>query len=70
MSATAVLCSGQGFQNAGMFDLMADAPEAAPIFEAAKLVLNGKDPRQLAREASSEALHADKVGQDARCRAR
>ena len=63
MSATAVLCSGQGFQNASMFDLMADAPEAAPVFEAAKLLLNGKDPRQLAREASSEALHADKVGQ-------
>ena len=63
MSATAVLCSGQGFQNAGMFDLLADAVEAAPVFEAAKSVLNGKDPRQLAREASSEALHADKVGQ-------
>jgi [acyl-carrier-protein] S-malonyltransferase len=63
VSATAVLCSGQGFQNAGMFDLLADAPEAAPIFEAAKLVLDGKDPRQLAREANSEALHSDKVGQ-------
>ena len=63
MSAIAVLCSGQGFQNAGMFDLLADAPEAAPVFEAAKLVLDGKDPRQLVREASSEALHADKVGQ-------
>jgi [acyl-carrier-protein] S-malonyltransferase len=63
MSATAILCSGQGFQNAGMFDLLADAPEAAPVFEAAKLVLNGKDPRQLVHETSSEALHADKVGQ-------
>jgi [acyl-carrier-protein] S-malonyltransferase len=63
MSATAVLCSGQGFQDAGMFDLLADAPEAAPVFEAAKSVLDGKDPRQLVREASSEALHADQVGQ-------
>ena len=63
MSATAIFCSGQGFQNAGMFDLLADAPEAAPVFEAAKSVLNGQDPRQLARKASSETLHADKVGQ-------
>ncbi len=63
MSATAVVCSGQGFQNAGMFELLADAPEAAPVFEAAKLVLDGKDPRELVREANSEALHADKVGQ-------
>jgi [acyl-carrier-protein] S-malonyltransferase len=63
MSATAVLCSGQGFQSAGMFDLLADAVEAAPVFEAAKLVLSGNDPRQLAREASIETLHSDKVGQ-------
>ena len=67
MSATAVLCSGQGFQNAGMFDLLADAPETAPVFEAAKLFLDGKDPRELVREASSEALHADKVGQTLCC---
>ena len=39
MSAVAVLCSGQGFQNGMMFDLVADAPEAAPVFEAAKLAL-------------------------------
>ena len=47
MSGTAVLCSGQGYQGAGMFDLLADAPEATPVFEAAKFVLDGKDPRQL-----------------------
>jgi [acyl-carrier-protein] S-malonyltransferase len=46
-----------------MFDLLADAPAAAPVFEAAKFVLDGKDPRQLVREASSDDLHADKVGQ-------
>jgi [acyl-carrier-protein] S-malonyltransferase len=33
------------------------------VFEAAKFVLDGKDPRQLVREASSNDLHADKVGQ-------
>jgi [acyl-carrier-protein] S-malonyltransferase len=59
----AILCSGQGYQDAGMFDLLADAPAATPVFEAAKLVLDGKDPRQLVREASSDDLHADKIGQ-------
>jgi [acyl-carrier-protein] S-malonyltransferase len=46
-----------------MFDLLADATAAAPVFEAAKFVLNGKDPRQLVREASNKDLHTDKVGQ-------
>jgi [acyl-carrier-protein] S-malonyltransferase len=59
----AILCSGQGYQGTGMFDLLADAPAAIPVFEAAKLVLDGKDPRQVVREASNEDLHADKVGQ-------
>jgi [acyl-carrier-protein] S-malonyltransferase len=63
MSGAAILCSGQGYQGAGMFDLLADAPEASPVFEAAKFVLDGKDPRQLVREASNDDLHADKVGQ-------
>src|ERR1700723_3338010 len=63
MSVTAVICSGQGYQGVGMFDLLADAPEAIPVFEAAKSVLDGKDPRQLVREASNDDLHADKVGQ-------
>jgi [acyl-carrier-protein] S-malonyltransferase len=62
MSAVAVLCSGQGFQNGMMFDLVADAPEAAPVFEAAKLSL-GEDPRELVHKATGDALHADKVGQ-------
>jgi [acyl-carrier-protein] S-malonyltransferase len=63
MSGMAILCSGQGYQGAGMFDLLADAREAAPVFVAAKSVLDGKDPRQLVREASNDDLHADKVGQ-------
>src|SRR5271163_3660894 len=63
MSGAAVLCSGQGYQGADMFNLLADAPEASPVFEAAKFVLDGKDPRQLVREASNDELHADKVGQ-------
>jgi [acyl-carrier-protein] S-malonyltransferase len=63
MSRMAVLCSGQGYQGAGMFDLLADATEAEPVFEAAKFALDGKDPRQLVREASNDDLHTDKVGQ-------
>jgi [acyl-carrier-protein] S-malonyltransferase len=63
MSGMAVLCSGQGYQGAGMFDLLADAPEATPVFKAAEFVLQGKDPRQLVHESSNDELHADKVGQ-------
>jgi [acyl-carrier-protein] S-malonyltransferase len=63
VSGTAILCSGQGYQGADMFDLLADAPEAGPVFKAAKSVLDGTDPRHLVRQASNEALHADKVGQ-------
>jgi [acyl-carrier-protein] S-malonyltransferase len=46
-----------------MFDLLADAPEASRVFKAAKSVLDGKDPRQLVREASNDDLHTDRVGQ-------
>jgi hypothetical protein len=52
----AILCSGQGYQGANMFDLLADAPAASPVFEAAKFVLDGKDPRQLVREAKQIPL--------------
>jgi len=58
-----ILCSGQGYQGAGMFDLLADAPEADRVFKAAKLVLSGKDPRDLVHQATNDALHADKNGQ-------
>jgi [acyl-carrier-protein] S-malonyltransferase len=63
MSGAAILCSGQGYQGADMFNLLADAPAATPVFEAAKFVLDGKDPRQLVREAGNDDLHTDKVGQ-------
>jgi [acyl-carrier-protein] S-malonyltransferase len=63
MSRTAIFCSGQGYQGAGMFDLLTDATEAEPVFEAAKSVLGGKDPRRLVREASNDDLHTDKLGQ-------
>jgi [acyl-carrier-protein] S-malonyltransferase len=63
MIGAAILCSGQGAQSAAMFDLLADAPEAAPVFAAAKRALGGKDARDLVREASSAAIHEDKAGQ-------
>ena len=63
MSAIAILCSGQGYQGADMFDLLADAPEAAPVFERARLILGGEDPRELVHRATNDALHADEVGQ-------
>jgi len=40
-----------------------DTPEADRVFKAAKLVLSGKDPRDLVHQATNDALHADKVGQ-------
>jgi [acyl-carrier-protein] S-malonyltransferase len=63
MSGIAILCSGQGYQGADMFDLLAEAPEAGPVFKRARLVLDGEDPRELVRRATKDALHADKVGQ-------
>ena len=63
MISTAILCSGQGAQSAAMFDLLADAPEAEPVFLAAKRALSGKDPRDVVHQASSEAIHLDKAGQ-------
>jgi [acyl-carrier-protein] S-malonyltransferase len=63
MSGIAILCSGQGYQGADMFDLLADAPEAGPVFRRAQLALDGEDPRALARRATNDALHSDKVGQ-------
>ena len=52
MTGVAILCSGQGAQNAAMFDLLADAPEAAPVFAAAQTTLAGRDARDVVREAS------------------
>ena len=63
MSGTAVLCSGQGRQNPGMFDLIADAPEAAAVFALATALLDGRDPRQLVKDGNESDLHTNKVGQ-------
>ena len=63
MSGTAILCSGQGAQGAGMFDLLADAPEAAAVFAAATRSLGGRDPRDLVRQSTDAALHANGAGQ-------
>jgi len=46
---TAILCSGQGEQHAGMFDLVGDCPAAEPVFEAAAVAL-GRDPRRVVRD--------------------
>ena len=63
MSGTAILCSGQGSQGPGMFDLLADAPQAAAVFAAAASVLGGRDPRVIVHEASADELHGNKIGQ-------
>ena len=46
-----------------MFDLLADAPEAANVFEAAKTALGGHNPRELVQWASADDLHANQAGQ-------
>jgi [acyl-carrier-protein] S-malonyltransferase len=46
-----------------MFDLMADAPEAGPVFKRARLILGGEDPRELVRRVTNDALYANKIGQ-------
>ena len=62
-SPIAILCSGQGTQHPGMFDLVAQAPESGPIFEAAREVLGGQDPRQFVQEADPETLFSNRSGQ-------
>ena len=63
MSGIALLCSGQGYQAADMFDLLADAPEADAVFKRGRLILGGQDPRELVRTATQNTLHSNKVGQ-------
>ena len=58
----AILCSGQGGQHPGMFDLVADSPEGEPIFAAAAGVL-GRDPRRFVHEAAPAELFSDFAGQ-------
>jgi [acyl-carrier-protein] S-malonyltransferase len=57
----AILCSGQGTQHPGMFDLLADCPAASPVFSVAAGLL-GKDPRQYVLEAGP-TLFDDRIGQ-------
>ena len=59
MSGLAILCSGQGTLTPDMFDLLADAPEAAAVFQMAADVL-GEDPRRLVRGG---AIHGNREGQ-------
>lgn len=59
----AILCSGQGTQHAGMFDLVAQAPEAQPVLEAAREVLGGQPPEDFIREADPEILYSNRNGQ-------
>lgn len=59
--SVAILCSGQGGQHQGMFDLIASLDAAAPIVAAASELL-GADALSLAR-GGGEALFTNKAGQ-------
>jgi len=59
----AILCSGQGTQHPEMFDLVAQAPEAQGVLEAACAALEGKDPRQFIRDADPATLYSNRIGQ-------
>jgi [acyl-carrier-protein] S-malonyltransferase len=58
----AILCSGQGGQYAGMFDLTGDAPQASALFAHASALL-GDDPRLLVKRAEGDVLHANRTAQ-------
>lgn len=60
--SVAILCSGQGAQHAGMFDVVAGCVTAEPVFAAAAKYL-GKDPRPFVHEAPADALFNDRTGQ-------
>ena len=59
----AILCSGQGTQHAGMFDLVAQVPQARSILEAAKETLDGKDVVQFIKRADEATLFTNRIGQ-------
>jgi [acyl-carrier-protein] S-malonyltransferase len=63
MSGIALLCSGQGYQDADMFDLLADAPEADAVFKRGRPILGGQDPRELVRRVTNDTLHTNRLGQ-------
>lgn len=58
----AILCSGQGGQHPGMFDLTGQADAAAALFEHAQALL-GDDPREWLRRASPEAMRENRTAQ-------
>jgi [acyl-carrier-protein] S-malonyltransferase len=58
----AILCSGQGGQHAGMFDLTGQADAAGALFEHAQALL-GEDPRQWLRHATPEAMRENRTAQ-------
>ena len=57
----AILCSGQGPQHPEMFALTRDVPAAAPLFDRARDLLGGVDPRDLV--CSDRDLHGNRTGQ-------
>ncbi len=59
----AILCPGQGTQHPGMFDLVAQAPEAQPILDAARELLGGIEPTRFVRESDDAALFSNRTGQ-------
>ena len=59
----AILCSGQGRQHPDMFALTADAPQAAGLFAHAATLLGDRDPREIVRTGSGDALHRNRIGQ-------
>ena len=58
----ALLCGGQGRLSADMFDLAAERPEAATIFDEAGALL-GRDPRDLVRDGDDDLLLANRTNQ-------
>ncbi|OZI30815.1 hypothetical protein CAL29_22820 [Bordetella genomosp. 10] len=58
----ALLCSGQGTQNADMFRLTGTVSEAEPVFEAARACL-GEDPRRYVTHASPAQLFSNDAAQ-------
>ena len=58
----ALLCGGQGSLSTGMFDLIGDQSEAAPIFAQAQALL-GRDPRAMVRDGDDPLLHGNRTSQ-------
>jgi [acyl-carrier-protein] S-malonyltransferase len=59
----ALLCSGQGPQDPGIFALTGEASAAEDLFAHAATLLGGRDPRELVLSADAAVLHQDRIGQ-------